>query len=224
MNIKGAIFDMDGTLVDSMFMWYGLGNICVERRGKEPKPGLGDILSRMSMRQAAEHLKEVYGFEESPEELIRDIYRVMEEFYMNEVEEKPGIRKVLDELKEAGIPMCVASATDSYMIEYALERVGIREYFQSVFCCRQVGEGKHSDKIYQVARESLGTKVEETLVFEDALHAAETAKRAGFPLVAVWDESEPEQEKMKELGTIYLENYDQWPGIKFSCATEKKHV
>ena len=179
MKIKGAIFDMDGTLVDSMFMWYELGNLYLKKRGKTPEPGLYDMLTRMTMLEAAQFLKDKYGFAETPEELVRDIY------------------------------MCVASATDTYMIEYALEHTGLRDYFQSVFCCRQVGEGKHSDKIYQVAREDLGSAVEETLVFEDALHAAETVKRAGFPLVAVWDASEKEQERLKALGDIYLESYEE---------------
>lgn len=210
MKIKGAIFDMDGTLVDSMFMWYELGNLYLKKRGKTPEPGLYDMLTRMTMLEAAQFLKDKYGFAETPEELVRDIYKVMEEFYLHEVKEKPGIRKVLDSLKAAGVPMCVASATDTYMIEYALEHTGLRDYFQSVFCCRQVGEGKHSDKIYQVAREDLGSAVEETLVFEDALHATETVKRAGFPLVAVWDASEKEQERLKALGDIYLESYEEW--------------
>lgn len=214
MKIRGAIFDMDGTLVDSMFMWDELGKIYVENKGKVPEDGLTKMLSRMSMRQAADYLKKNYGLQETPEEIIAEIYGIMEDFYRKEVKEKPGIRKVLEDLKAAGVVMCVASATDSYMVEYALECVGIRKYFQSVFCCREVGEGKHSDKIYQVARENLGTQVEETVVFEDALHAAETAKRAGFPLVAVWDVSEKEQERMKELGDIYMTDYEQWDDLK----------
>ena len=77
-----------------------------------------------------------------------------------------------------------------------------------------MGEGKTTDKIYQVARESLGTSVEETWIFEDALYAARTAKRSGFPLVAIFDTTEEGQEELREIADIYLESYEQWTGIQ----------
>lgn len=213
MGIKGAIFDMDGTLLDSMKIWYNLGELFLIKKGKTPEEGLKDKLWDMSMKEAAYYMKNTYQLEGEMDVLVAQVYQLIEDFYRHEVEEKPGIRSVLDELKQAGVPMSVASATDTYLVEYALEHVGLRDYFQSVFCCRQVEAGKDSDKIYQVARESLGTKLDETWVFEDAVHAARTVKKAGFPLVAVKDFSEVHQDEMQKLADIYLESYDKWPGI-----------
>lgn len=213
MSIKGAIFDMDGTLLDSMGIWSTLGERYLRGKGKEPEQGLMDKLWTMSLAKGAEYIRQQYGIEDPGDVIVKDMYKLTEDFYREAVEEKPGIRLVLEDLQKAGIPMCVASATDTYLIEYGLERAGLRQYFQRVFCCREVQAGKESDRIYQAAREHMGTPVQETWVFEDALFAAETAKKSGFPVVAIRDEWESRQEELRELADIYLADYREWPGV-----------
>ena len=214
MNIKGAIFDMDGTLTDSMHVWRNLGELYLVSKGIVPEPGLKEKIWSMTMLDGAEYMKQRYGLQGNPEQIVKEVYQLIEDFYRTEVQEKPGVRRILEELQQAGIPMCVASATDTYLVEYALAHTGLRSYFQKIYCCREVGEGKTTDKIYQVARERLGTSVEETWIFEDALYAARTAKKAGFPLVAIYDATEDGHEEMKEIADIYLNSYEQWPGIQ----------
>ncbi|NCB94150.1 MAG: HAD family phosphatase [Clostridia bacterium] len=211
--MKGAIFDMDGTLLDSMKIWRDLGEIYLIKKGRTPEKGLKEKLWTMTMVEAAAYLKDRYNLSGELDELVAEVYQLIEDFYKNEVEEKPGIRVILEEMAKAGIPMCVASATDSYLVEYALEHVGLRGYFNSIFCCRDVNAGKNSDKIYQAARKSLGTQIEDTWVFEDALHAAKTAKMAGFPLVGICDDSEEDQEEVERIADIYLRDYREWPGV-----------
>lgn len=214
MNIKSAIFDMDGTLTDSMHVWRNLGNLYLESKGIVPEPELQEKVLTLTMMEAAEYMKQRYGLQGEPEQIVKEVYQLIEGFYRTEVQEKPGVRRILEELQQEGIPMCVASATDTYLVEYALAHTGLRSYFQKIYCCREVGEGKTTDKIYQVARESLGTSVEETWIFEDALYAARTAKRSGFPLVAIFDTTEEGQEELREIANIYLESYEQWTGIQ----------
>lgn len=124
MNVKGAIFDMDGTIIDSMHMWANLGSIYLKRKGFEPQSDMDDIYWTMTMDEGINHMKRQYGVQEESADVKAEMYRIMKEFYSNEVKEKPGIRIVLDELSRVGIPMCVASATDTYLVEIALERVG----------------------------------------------------------------------------------------------------
>ena len=214
MNINSAIFDMDGTLTDSMHVWRNLGNLYLESKGIVPEPELQEKVLTLTMMEAAEYMKQRYGLQGEPEQIVKEVYQLIEGFYRTEVQEKPGVRRILEELQQEGIPMCVASATDTYLVEYALAHTGLRSYFQKIYCCREVGEGKTTDKIYQVARESLGTSVEETWIFEDALYAARTAKRSGFPLVAIFDTTEEGQEELREIADIYLESYEQWTGIQ----------
>lgn len=214
MNIKSAIFDMDGTLTDSMHVWRNLGNLYLESKGIVPEPELQEKVLTLTMMEAAEYMKQRYGLQGEPEQIVKEVYQLIEGFYRTEVQEKPGVRRILEELQQEGIPMCVASATDTYLVEYALAHTGLHSYFQKIYCCREVGEGKTTDKIYQVARESLGTSVEETWIFEDALYAARTAKRSGFPLVAIFDTTEEGQEELREIADIYLESYEQWTGIQ----------
>ena len=214
MNIKSAIFDMDGTLTDSMHVWRNLGNLYLESKGIVPEPELQEKVLTLTMMEAAEYMKQRYGLQGEPEQIVKEVYQLIEGFYRTEVQEKPGVRRILEELQQEGIPMCVASATDTYLVEYALAHTGLRSYFQKIYCCREVGEGKTTDKIYQFARESLGTSVEETWIFEDALYAARTAKRSGFPLVAIFDTTEEGQEELREIADIYLESYEQWTGIQ----------
>ena len=214
MNIKSAIFDMDGTLTDSMHVWRNLGNLYLESKGIVPEPEMQEKVLTLTMMEAAEYMKQRYGLQGEPEPIVKEVFQLIEGFYRTEVQEKPGVRRILEELQQEGIPMCVASATDTYLVEYALAHTGLRSYFQKIYCCREVGEGKTTDKIYQVARESLGTSVEETWIFEDALYAARTAKRSGFPLVAIFDTTEEGQEELREIADIYLESYEQWTGIQ----------
>lgn len=213
MNIKGAIFDMDGTLLDSMHIWQNLGEIYLKKRGLKMEPGLMEKFCTMTLEEAVDYLRIRYELKETTEELIGEVNQLLEDFYRKEVKEKPGIRAILEELRQRGVSMCVASATDAYLVEYALEHTVLREYFGEIFCCKDVGEGKRSDKIYQMARESLGTSVEETVVFEDALYAAETAKRAGFTLVAIKDNFEENQERLKEIADYYFMDWREWEGI-----------
>ena len=87
-------------------------------------------------------------------------------FYQEQVREREGIRQFLEELTAGGVRMCIASATDEWMGKHAMERTGLDRYFDRYFCCREVGEGKETDRIYQTARAYLGTDVERTVIFE----------------------------------------------------------
>lgn len=207
--IKGAIFDVDGTLLDSMHIWDEAGERYLRTKGITAEPDLGERIFAMTMEEAAQYLKQVYRLEECVKEITEGINRQIEEFYLNNAEIKPGVIEFLDELKKRNITLTAATATDRYLIEGAFARLGLDEYFSRIFTCTEAGAGKEKPTIYRKAAAYMATAPKETLVFEDALHAIHTSVKAGYKTVAVYDSSSGKnQEKIRQAADIYLRRYE----------------
>ena len=202
--IKGAIFDFDGTLVDSMFIWDTIGEDYLRSLGKEPHEDLKETFMTLTLEEAAEYYREHYGVTLSVKEIVDGVNAMVEQTYRTKVTLKPGIFEYLAWLKENGVRMCVATVTDRYLVEETLERLGVRHYFSEIFTCAEVGFGKDKPIIYQKALEYLGTAKDETYVFEDMLFALNTAKTDGFPTVGIYDRHEAHQDELKELADYYI--------------------
>ena len=202
--IKGAIFDLDGTLLDSMFIWDTSGEEYLRSLGKEPHEDLNETFMTLTLEEAAEYYREHYGVTLSVKEIVDGINAMVEQTYRTKVTLKPGISEYLAWLKENGVRMCVATVTDRYLVEETLERLGVRHYFSEIFTCAEVGFGKDKPIIYQKALEHLGTEKRDTYVFEDLPFALNTAKTDGFPTVGVYDRHEAHQDELKELADYYI--------------------
>ena len=204
-SIRGAIFDLDGVLLDSMAVWNDLGVRYLKKRGIEPEDGLGQILFSMSMEQGADYLKEQYRLPDTPQEILNGIEQMIQDFYFYEVQTKEGAKELLQFLQEQNVKMIAATSSPREHVTKALQRTGLLDYLQQIYTTGEVGESKHSPLIYQLAAESLGTKPEETLVFEDSLYALKTAKNAGFRAIGVYDaDGETDQEGVRQTGELYL--------------------
>lgn len=211
MKINGAIFDMDGTLIDSMTYWEHLAEYYLESIGIAPKEGLSDIIHPMPLKKAISYLKEAYALPHSEEDIGKQIDVLLEDAYRNRFEPKPGIMALLEKLKKSGVRMCVATATPRPLATIALDRLGISPYMEGLLTCPEVGVGKTKPDIYRKALELLGTKKEETLVFEDALHAVRTAKCDGFKVIGIRDESMTKEEaEIRELSDVFLTTFEGW--------------
>lgn len=202
--IKGAIFDLDGTLLDSMFIWDTIGEEYLRSLGKEPHEDLKETFMTLTLEEAAEYYREHYGVSLSVKEIVDGVNAMVEQTYRTKVTLKPGIAEYLAWLKENGVRMCVATVTDRYLVEETLERLGVRHYFSEIFTCAEVGFGKDKPVIYQKALEHLETEKRDTYVFEDMLFALNTAKTDGFPTVGVYDRHEAHQDDLKELADYYI--------------------
>ena len=207
MKIKCAIFDFDGTLFDSMYVWDCAGEDYLRSVGKEPGPNVRDDMRTMSLSQCAAYFKREYALPFSEEEIAGGINRTVEKHYFYDVLPKPGAAAFLEELRESGVRMCIATATDRYQVEAALKRCGLDRYFDAVFTCSEVGAGKDMPDIFRAAMAHFGADRRSTLVFEDALHAVRTARADGFPVAAVYDPSERDREEMRRLADVYIPDY-----------------
>ncbi|MBO4950667.1 MAG: HAD family phosphatase [Clostridia bacterium] len=207
--LKGAIFDFDGTLFDTMFIWNTAGETYLRSIGIEPREDLRKVLKTMSLLQSATYIREKYAVELTLKEIMDGINRTVEDFYFYTVQPKECVITLLEQMKVKGIKMCIATATDRYQVEAALKRCGMESFFSEIFTCSDVGHGKDEPIIFQKAMDYLGTTRENTVVFEDAYHAAKTAKADGFVTVAVYDSHEEKQKELQALSDFYFENYTE---------------
>ena len=208
--IKGAIFDLDGTILDSMFIWDTIGEDYLRSLEKEPKENLKETFKTFTLEQAAHYYRENYGVTLSVDEIIDGVNKMVELYYTETVKLKPGIEVFLGKLKAKGVKMCMATVTDKHLVEAALDRLGVRDYFSEIFTCASVGHSKEEPHIYREAQKHLNTEKGETVVFEDALHALKTAKADGFVTVGVFDIHEKNQAELKTTADHYIENYSEF--------------
>lgn len=202
--VKGAIFDLDGTLIDSMFIWDTIGEDYLKSLGIEPKENLAEVFKTFTLEQAAEYYRNHYDIKLSVKEIVDDINNMVAEIYRTKVVLKPGIDDFLKRLQGLGVKMCVATVTDRPIVEDVLKRLKIYEYFSGIFTCSEIGYNKETPEIYRKAVKHLGTPKTETVVFEDAIHALKTAKNDGFKVAAVYDSHESRQEEIKEISDYYI--------------------
>ena len=190
MNKSFAIFDMDGTLVDSMAYWEHLAEEYLRGKGVPTlSPAIRERIRPMTMTASAAVFAQEYGLKGTAEDIAAEMNAMMDEHYRKNIPLKDGVAAYLAALRQQGVTMCVASATAEELMDACLTRLGVAQYFQFLLSCETVGAGKDRPDVYLAAAKRLGARPEEIAVYEDALYAADTAKRAGFYTVAVGDDS-----------------------------------
>lgn len=213
MNIEGAIFDLDGTLLDSMDIWDSLGETYLFKKNITPAGDLRETLKALSLPQAARHFREHYGISDDEETIIAEVTSQLVEFYRHEAALKDGVVACLAKLKGRQVKMCIATASERELVEAALKRLGVLDYFSGILTTSEVRAGKDSPLIFQKAVEKMGVSIVATVVFEDALHAVETAVGAGFRVVGVHDDSaHQDSARIKALTEQYIYSFSEWKG------------
>ncbi|MGM9636642.1 MAG: HAD family hydrolase [Eubacteriales bacterium] len=206
--IKCVIFDMDGTLTDSMSIWDQAGGIYLQSKGVTPHSDWREITKPMSMTQIAEYFTREYHLTDSMEEIMEGVDRVVEDYYRNVAMPKEGALELLELLKQNQIHICLATATDQYLVELVLKRTGIYPYLERLYTCTGVGYGKDRPEIYQIAANSFGLRPDQCLVFEDAFYALKTAHEAGFPTISVYDDSAAlDEEKKRKIADLSIRSF-----------------
>lgn len=205
--IQAAIFDLDGTLLDSMGAWDTLGTRYLRSLGKEPHENLTQVFQSMTTTQAAEYYREQYGVTLSVEEICTGIHNLIAKDYEECIPLKPGVFSFLTALKSRGIRIYAATSNDRNLSEAALRRGGVLDFFSGLLTCDEVGHTKDEPFIYRQAMAYMNATRETTVVFEDALYAARTAKRDGFLVAAVYDPYERNPAQLKALADYYIEDF-----------------
>lgn len=208
--IKGAIFDVDGTLIDSMPMWIHFSSDTVASFGLEPEEGLDLKVRYFSLRETAEYISRTYPRIGTADQVEAVCMERTEDFYKNKVDLKRGVRPLLDRLSLLGVKMYIATATYRPLVEAALSRLGVLDMFEGAVTCAEVGFGKDRPDVFYAAADKLGAAPEDIWVFEDAMHAMITAKSSGFKVCGVYDDTEADHvNEIKELCDIYTDSFEQ---------------
>lgn len=220
--IRGIIWDIDGTLIDSMPIWDQLGARYLRKNGIEPEKGLSGILFPMTIGEGVHYLKTKYQLPFPEEEIRKGLMDIFGDFYRQEVPLKRGADLLLKKIADAGIPMVLATIGDQELEEAALQRLGIWKYFRRMFLCEDYHTTKKEAVIYQKAAQYLGLYPVETLVVEDTYQAVHSAHQAGFAVAAVEDFSSTEwKTKIMEEADVYLQDFTDTEGFMRFLRSER---
>lgn len=204
-EIDAVIFDLDGTLVDSMWMWRSIDIEYLARFGIELPEDLQKIIEGMSFSETAYYFKERFDLPDSIDQIKSDWNQMAWEKYMNEVPLKEGVIELLTYLRQNNIPAGIATSNSRELVELIIEKHGMNEYFTSIRTSCEVAKGKPSPDIYLLVAKDLGVEPSRCLVFEDILQGIMAGKNANMKVCAVYDKySESEQEEKIKLADYFV--------------------
>lgn len=209
-DIKAVLFDLDGTLVDSMWMWESIDLEFLSGRGLEMPENLKYEIEGISFAQTADYFIERFDLKDTPQELMEIWNDMAYEKYCREVPLKPGAKKFLDHLKERGIKVGIGTSNSLGLTRACLKAHGILEDIDYILTSDEVPKGKPEPDIYRMGAEYFGVEPEHCLVFEDIPNGMIAAIRAGMKVCGVEDEFSMELTKRKkELSDYYITSYEQ---------------
>ena len=187
-DIDAVIFDLDGTIVDSMWMWKSIDIEYLQRFGIELPDDLQRNIEGMSFSETAVYFKQRFDLPDSLEQMKSDWNQMAWEKYVNEVPVKEGVLELLQYLKQQNIPAGIATSNSRELVDLIVEKHAMKEYFTSIRTSCEVSKGKPSPDIYLLVAEDLKVSPERCLVFEDVLQGVMAGKNANMKVCAVYDE------------------------------------
>jgi HAD superfamily hydrolase (TIGR01509 family) len=208
-NIKAAIFDLDGTLINSMWVWEKVDMDFLLKRGLDVPFDIKDNIEHLSYIDTAKYFKERFNLKDDIQSIMDEWNNMAFDEYSNNIKLKSGAKKYLSYLKSLGIKIALATSNSIELLEVVLKNNGIYEYFDVITTTNEVSRGKNFPDIYLLSAQKLGVSPEECIVFEDILPAVIGAKSAGMKVVGVNDKySEHQRENIVSAADYFIYKYD----------------
>ena len=207
-GIEAVIFDLDGSLVDSMWMWRAIDIEYLGRFGIPLPEDLQSKIEGMSFNETAIYFKENFHIPDPLERIKDDWNKMAWDKYANEVPLKPGIPEFLEDCRTNGIKLGIATSNSRELVENIALVHGLKDYFSCIMTGCDVGKGKPAPDIYLAVAKELGVNTDRCLVFEDIIPGIQAGLSAGMRVCAVEDAySVPQREAKRELANYYIEDY-----------------
>ncbi|WP_293982685.1 HAD family phosphatase [uncultured Clostridium sp.] len=207
-NIKGAIFDLDGTLVDSMWVWRQIDVDYLKSKGHSLPENLNSEICHLSFTQTANYFKKRFNLSDSIETILDDWHNMAYNHYSKNVKLKDGVKEFLDKLKNNNVKIALATSNSVPLLEACLKNNGIYDYFDAITTTDEVPNGKNCPDVYLLAAEKININPSDCIVFEDILAAINGAKAANMTVVAVHDEhSSNELDEIIKASDKYINSY-----------------
>ncbi|MDE6201287.1 MAG: HAD family hydrolase [Clostridiales bacterium] len=212
---KLIIFDFDGTIADSMWAWDELGEDTINENHLPLIDDYEDVIRTMSVPDFADYLSGIYPQLGNGKQILSNWHEKMVFKYCNQVSLKSGVREFLDYLKSNNYKLYLASATCYDVLNEALNHFDLKQYFDFILTEEIVGISKRNPQIYQVCIDRAKSDIDNTIVFEDAIHAVETVKNLGIKVCAIKDYSmRNHEEEIKKTADLYIEDYCNFNQLK----------
>lgn len=207
MTIRGAIFDMDGTILDSMSVWHNISQHFLDPHGVKITPKDYEALEGRTQYQTAAYFAEHYPqIPLTADEISQGMDHLIAERYQRLARPKPGVVDFLKRMRVEGVPCGVATLTSRIHAQKALTEREMMQYFEFLLTIEDVGVSKRDPAIYLRAAEKIGCTPQECMVFEDAPYAAETAKKAGFMVCGLAEPAYAETEALlRAVSDVFIE-------------------
>ena len=209
-KFDAVLFDLDGTLIDSMPVWRNTGKRYLESHNIPIPPNLLSVMKKQTLPQTAEFFRQELGATQTVREICDEVISYVADQYANSIPLKPFVKEFLEQEKSKGTKMCILTASEADYIHLALNRLELLPYFEFVATCTEVGASKDSPKVFQMMMERLGGTLEDTIVFEDAYYAIKSAKDGGFTVYAIADPtSDSEKQAISSTADRYIQSYEE---------------
>lgn len=206
--MKAAIFDLDGTLLDSMPVWANAGKDILAQMGIQAEKDLGAKLLEMNMTEGAAYMIEKYNLGINTEEMCKKVNHFLSDAYRFTIPQKDGAAEFLKYLKEKGVKTAICTNSDRTLFTPALERLGILDLFDGIFTSTEEKLSKSDPAFFKKVSDFLETAPEHCWIFEDALYAVKVAKAGGYKTIGIFDEtSRKNTDEMKKICTAFYSNY-----------------
>lgn len=208
-HIKGVIFDLDGTLIDSMKSWENADIRFLRENNIPVPPGISEVMKRLSMKEAAQYFIDL-GVRMPHDRITERIEQMVYEEYSSSISLKEYVTELLDVLEEKNIRFCVATANYRSLTDVILRRYDIYDRFSFIYTCAENGIKKDDPSFFENVSRILGTSPEETAVLDDSLHCIESAHRSGFFSVAVYDSSSSDWEETSRTADLSIKSLQEF--------------